>query len=77
MKNAWFKPFGWFYLPVSVPATIVTVAAFGFCVQVFLAIDRQSHSATDTLYRVFPFLVCTFLLWDWVARQSTRRASAG
>ncbi len=71
MKSGWFKRFGWFYLPSSVPGGIVTLTALFFCAQVFLVIDRRSHSAADTLYNVFPFFACTFLLWDWVARQSS------
>ena len=72
MKQAWFKRFGWFYLPVSAPGTLVSLAAVGFCVNVFLAIDRHSHSVSDTLYGVFPFFACVFLLVDWIARSTGR-----
>jgi len=72
MQRAWFKRIGWFYLPISVPGTIVLLAAAGFCANVFLAIDRHSHSASDTLYGVFPFFACTFLLVDWIARSTSR-----
>ena len=72
MKQAWFKRFGWFYLPISVPGTIVFLTAVGFCVNVFLAIDRHSHSVSDTLYGVFPFFTCAFLLVDWIARSTNR-----
>ena len=70
MKKPWFKRFGWFYLPASVQGFAVTLAAIAFCVQVFLAVDRRSHSASDTLYGVFPFFVCSFLLWDWVGSRT-------
>jgi hypothetical protein len=70
MKKAWFKRSGWFYLPVSLPGILIMLAALGFCIQVFLAIDRKSHSVSDTLYGVFPFFVCTFLLLDWVASRT-------
>ena len=72
MKQAWFKRFGWFYLPISAPGTLVSLAAVGFCVNVFLAIDRHSHSVSDTLYGVFPFFACVFLLVDWIARSTGR-----
>jgi len=72
MKQAWFKRFGWFYLPVSAPGAIVSLAAVGFCINVFLAIDRHSHSVSDTLYGVFPFFACAFLLVDWIARSTNR-----
>ena len=73
MTQAWFKRFGWFYLPISVPGTVVVLAAAAFCVNVFLAIDRHSHSVSDTLYGVFPFFAGTFLLVDWIARSTSRR----
>jgi hypothetical protein len=60
MKPAWFKRFGWFHLPISVAGTVVCLAAVAFCINVFLAIDRHSHSVSDTLYGVFPFFACTF-----------------
>jgi hypothetical protein len=71
MKNIWFKRVGWLYLPVSAPGALITLAALAFCVQVFLAIDRHSHSASDTLYGVFPFFACAFLLFDWIAGRTS------
>gem|GEM_PF-266661 len=71
MKFNWFKSCGLLYAPVSLPGAIVTLLAAAFCLQVFLAMDRHSHSVSDTLYSVYPFFVCTFLLWDWVARRTS------
>ena len=73
MKTNWFKRFGWFYLPVSVWGALLFALAALFCATVFRAADRHSHSATDTLYGVFPFFVCTFLLLDWVAARTSQR----
>jgi hypothetical protein len=70
VKNAWFKRAGWIYLPVSLPGSVITVAALAFCVQVFLAVDRKSHSVSDTLYGVFPFFAGAFLLFDWIASRT-------
>jgi hypothetical protein len=50
----------------------VTLVAAIFCINVFIAIDRHSHSASDTLYGVFPYFACTFLLIDWLARRTSR-----
>ncbi len=66
MNTIWFKRIGWFYVPASVPGGIVSVLALLFCLTVFRAVDRHSHSASDTLYGVFPFFVCSFLLVDWI-----------
>ena len=75
MKTKWFRQIGWFYLPVSTPGVVTTLLALLFCVQVFVALDRHSHSVSDTLYGVFPFFVCTFLLLDWLARRTSEPGS--
>ena len=72
MKRAWFKRCGWFHLPISGAGAMVSFVAVGFCVNVFVAIDRHSHSVSDTLYGVFPFFACTFLLLDWIGRSTSR-----
>ena len=74
MKTKWFKRFGWFYVPVSSPGALVVLLAVLFCLTVFRAIDRHSHSASDTLYGVFPFFACTFLLLDWIAARTSKTA---
>jgi hypothetical protein len=47
------------------------VMALVFCAQVFRAVDRRSHSVSHTLYGVFPFFSCAFLLLDWVASKTS------
>jgi hypothetical protein len=56
---------------------MVLVAALAFCINVFLAIDRHSHSVSDTLYGVFPFFACTFLLVDWIAGRTSQALPQG
>ena len=75
MKTNWFKRCGWFYVPVSVPGSCVTLFALLFCMTVFRAVDQHSHSASDTLYGVFPFFVCTFLLLDWIGTRTSKSAA--
>jgi hypothetical protein len=76
MKNNWFKRIGWFYLPISTAGIVVTLFGLAFCVQVFVAIDRHSHSASDTFYGIFPYFACCFLLLNWIA-SNTSHAKAG
>jgi hypothetical protein len=71
MNDKWFSRIGWFYAPVSIPGAIVCVLAALFCATVFVAVDRHSHSVSDTLYGIFPFFVCTFLLVDWVGSRTS------
>ena len=76
MKTKWFKRCGWFYLPVSAPGAVICLLAGLFCLTVFTAVDRHSHSASDTLYGVFPFFVCTFLLLDWIGARTSGNAAS-
>lgn len=66
----WIRRIGWFHVPVSVAGVIVTFGAIAFCVQVFWVVDRNSRSVTDTLYGVYPFIIPTLLLLDWVASRT-------
>jgi hypothetical protein len=67
----WFRRIGWFPVPVSAAGAVVTLGALAFCAQVCVAVDRQSHSVSDTLYGVYPFIVPTLLLLDWVASRTS------
>jgi hypothetical protein len=71
MKTVWFKRMGWFHLPSSVPGAIITLVSLAFCAEVFMAIDRHSHSVSDTLYGVFPYFACAFLMFDWIAGKTS------
>lgn len=75
MKKGLFRQTGWFCIPASVPGAIIYTLAAGFLLTVFTAVDRRSHSVSDTLYGVFPFVVCTFLLLDWIGRRSCERSA--
>ena len=58
--------------PANTLGWILTLVAMAFVVNCFIAIDRHSHSASDTLYGVFPYAGVTFLLWDWLATRLAR-----
>ena len=67
----WFKTFGWIYRPASIAGWLVTAAALGAIVWAFLAVDRNSHSVSDTLIGTFPWAVIFAILWNWVAGHTT------
>ncbi len=73
MNTIWFKRSGWFYIPSSLPGVFVCALAAVLCATVFVAVDRHSHSVSDTIYGVFPFFVSTFLLLDWIGSRTSRR----
>ncbi len=70
MNTNWFRRCGWFCVPVSAAGALIWLVAAAFCVTVVLAVDRHSHSVSDTFYGAFPFLACTFLLVDWISRRA-------
>ncbi len=70
-SNPWFKRWGWLHLPVTLAGVIGTLLPLAFCANVFIALDRHSHSASDTLYACYPFFASTFLLWTWFAEQTS------
>lgn len=73
MNTQWFKAWGWIYRPISWQGVVLIVLALAFCVQVFLAVDRQSHSVSDTLYGVYPFIVPTLTVLYLIADKASQR----
>lgn len=71
MSRRWFHTWGWVYRPVSWEGTLLVVVLLAFWVNVSLGIDRHSHSASDTMYGVFPYIVTSFLLLLWVAGKTS------
>ncbi len=67
-----FKKTGWFYLPCSVLGWLVLVVYAAVVVQFFLAIDRNSHSASDTLINFFPYFISLSAFYWWIASNSAR-----
>jgi hypothetical protein len=72
MKYNWFKKFGLIYYPISITGAIFTVLIVAFCITVFCAIDKHSHSVSDTLYGIFPYFISAFTLLFWVAANSCK-----
>ena len=78
MNRRWFSPWGLIYLPVSFEGFAVTILALIFCANTLWAIDRHSHSMSDTLYGIYPFWGVTFLGLMFIAsRTSGARTTAG
>ena len=73
VKSTWFRRVGWFYVPVSIPGAMAWLLAAFFCLTVFMAVDRHSHSVSDTFYGVFPFFACTFLILDWMGSRASEK----
>jgi len=72
MKTNWFKKVGWIYVPISVMGVVVSLLAIIFCVTVFIAVDRNSHSVSDTFYGIFPYFVSVFAILFWIAGNTSK-----
>jgi len=70
-RISWFKPWGWIYRPTSWQGFLTYLITLAFCVQVFIAVDRSSHSVSDTLYGIFPYIVSCLVILNWVASKTS------
>ena len=71
MKTPWFNRRGWFYLPITIPGSALSLLTIAFWIHALIAVDRNSHSVTDTLCGVFPYIAGSFLLPDWIAARAS------
>jgi hypothetical protein len=76
MRTRWFAPWGWIHRPVSPAGFVAVLLALAFCVQVFMVVDARSHSVSDTLYGIFPYVVPCLILLEWLASKTSGRAAA-
>lgn len=73
MPTIWFRPMGLLFRPASPAGWLLSLAALAFCVQVFIAVDRHSHSVSDTLHGLFPFWAPALLGLAWIADRTGGR----
>jgi hypothetical protein len=75
MNYTWFKPWGWIYRPISWQGITLVLLTAAFCVQVFIAVDRHSHSVSDTFYGIFPYVVPSLMVLNWIASKTSHAPS--
>ena len=71
MKEKWFKNKSWIYIPVHPMGFIITILAIVFMIPVCIAINRNEHSVSDELYKIFLYGTCTVFWWKWVAEKTS------
>ena len=59
------------HIPKSFFGYVIWFLAAVFLVTVFVAIDNDSHSVSDTVYGIFPYFASTFLLVEWFASKTS------
>jgi hypothetical protein len=75
MKLNWFTRKGIIYLPVSVAGWLILAIALVVAGYIFITIDRESHSVSDTLINfIFNFLIIglcyTIIAWFTEVRSN-------
>lgn len=71
MKEIWFKKFGWTYLPIHFIGVLITLFALAVDIWFFIVIDRNSHSASDTLINFFIYFTADAFWWKWIAEKTS------
>jgi len=71
MSRRRFRPWSWRFRPVSLQGWVLVVLAAVFCTPTFLAVDRHSHSVSDTRDGVFPYVAPCLMLLNWVAGKTS------
>jgi len=73
MKIVWYKRNGIVFIPVSVIGVVLYILTVAFCITVFIAVDRNSHSVSDTFYGIFPYFVSAFTVLYWIAANTSSK----
>ena len=71
MEAIWFKKFGWLYMPIHFIGWIITLTSVGTAIWFFMAIDKHSHSVSDTLINFFVYFTCIAFWWKWIAEKTS------
>jgi hypothetical protein len=70
-KGAWFIPVRWSYLPCSWQGWLTYVPFVYYLLATFSAVDRHSHSVSDTLFGIIPFWVAGAVIMQWLASHKS------
>lgn len=73
MNIIWFKKVGIIFIPVSIVGVLLYLLTLGFCATVRMAIDRNTHSVSDFLYGIFPYIVSAFTILFWIASNTCQK----
>lgn len=76
MSFIWFRKVGWVHRPVSPVGWTIVVLTAALILQVFRAVDRHSHSVSDTLWGVFLYAALFLIIADWVAAHTSGEKTA-
>lgn len=67
----WFKQTPLLPVPVHLAGWLLSLAALALDSWFFIAIDRNSHSVSDTLIRFFIYFTAVTFWWKWIADRTS------
>ncbi|NBU64980.1 MAG: hypothetical protein EBS29_10845 [Chloroflexia bacterium] len=70
MRFFWFRRTAWGFVPITVIGWLISIACGAFCLQISWFFAIHTHSISDFLYQIYPFLVPTYLLWYHIAERT-------
>ena len=73
MKTKFFKRLGIFFIPVHILGWILALMALAYCVYLFIDIDSQSHSVSDTLINFFFNTIIVGAVYSLIAFFTSRK----
>lgn len=76
MIQPWFAKWGWLFRPLSYEGWIVVLFLLLFSIHTAVFVDAQSHSVSDTLYGLFPYLVPAFGIYLWIGKKTCEKEGA-
>lgn len=71
VKNIWFVKVRWSYLPCSWQGWLLYIPMILFLAVVIAAINSQANTASEALYFIFPYFVCTGVVMHWIASNKS------
>ncbi len=71
-KKRWFKEFGWVYIPIKWQGFLLTGFILLFSINIFIVVDANSHSVSDTLFGIFPYVVPALIILYLVAVKKSK-----
>ncbi len=70
-SNKWFVKVRGSYLPNSWQGWLLYIPFVAYLITVFIVVDRNSHSVSDTLYGIFPQWIAAAVVMTWIASKKS------
>ena len=67
-SKPWFIKVRGSYLPISWQGWLTYIPYVYFLIITFMAVDRRSHSVSDTLIGIVPYWVSAAVIMTWVGK---------